>query len=173
MSNSTYTTAAQDAAKIRTELKSRYGWTSRQISVKSDTFSMGSSIDVTIKATGIKLADVKAIAEQFDRVRRCEVTGDILGGGNRYVNVQFDWEFLGTLAKRFELMLDELPITPSSLSAVHVGEEMFLIGRTGSLQYQVSKIHANQGTDYFPGAKDKYSVSRVLAQSMAEQGVEV
>lgn len=170
----TYTTAAEDAAKIRAELKRVRGWTSSQISVKSDSYSMGSSIDVTIKAAGIKLAVVKEIAKEFERVRRCEYSGEILSGGNRYVSVKFDWEFLDSLAKRYEPMLGELPVTQSSLSTIYVGEEMFLVGRTSEHQYQVSKVrdgkNVNEGTDYFPGARDIYGVSRVLAQSLAEQG---
>ena len=38
-----YVAAAEDAAQIRAELKSRFGWTSRQVSVKAETFSMGSA----------------------------------------------------------------------------------------------------------------------------------
>lgn len=135
---------------------------------------MGSSIDVTIKALGIKLADVKGIAEKFEHVRYDEYSGEILGGGNRYVSVKFAWEFLDSLAKRYELMLSELPITPSSLSAVYVGKEMFLVGRTSEHQYQVSRVrdgkNVNEGTDHIWGARDVYGVSRVLAQSLAEQG---
>ena len=82
------------AAAIRATLKKQYGWTSRQVSVQSDCYSMGSSIRVTIKDPAIYRADVEKVAEQYERIHRCEVTGDILGGCNRYVDVHYTSEAL-------------------------------------------------------------------------------
>ena len=80
------------AAKIRKELKEKHGWNSRQVSVRADYYSMGSSIHVEIKDASIPLGVVKEIAEQAERISRCEVTGEILGGGHRFVEVRYSRE---------------------------------------------------------------------------------
>ena len=77
------------AAQIRQALKTRHGWTSRDVSVRADYYSMGSSIHVTIKNADVTLAAVKAVAEAHESISRCELTGEILSGGNRYVHVSY------------------------------------------------------------------------------------
>lgn len=112
----TYTTAAQDAAAIRKAFKAK-GWTSRDISVRSDSYSMGSSIDIKVKRRGIDLATVKAIAETFERVRRCELTGETLSGGNRFVSVGYDYDLVSGIAAAIrpevETLLSSLKASPN------------------------------------------------------------
>ena len=98
----TYKTTTEYAAEIRATLKREHEWTSRQISVRADSFSMGSSIDVVIRDPEIPLATVKAIAEQAERIRRCEYSGEILSGGNRYVSVKYSDEAERVIGKRYE-----------------------------------------------------------------------
>jgi microcompartment protein CcmK/EutM len=94
-----YTTVADAAAKIRTALKG-YGYTSRDISVKSESFSMGSAIRVTIKNAAVPLSLVRLVAEAHEDISRCSVTGDILSGGNRYVTISFSTEARAALAAK-------------------------------------------------------------------------
>jgi hypothetical protein len=89
--------ATEYAAQIRSTLKKAHGWSSRQVSVRSEYFSMGSSIDVIVKDPAIPLPVVKAVAEQAESIRRCEVTGEILSGGNRYVSVRYSHEAQQTI----------------------------------------------------------------------------
>lgn len=58
-----------------------------KFSVKSDNYSMGSSIDISW-TDGVMGRQVKEIASQYESIRYCEVTGEILGGGNCYVDTQ-------------------------------------------------------------------------------------
>jgi hypothetical protein len=81
-------TTTERAATIRTALKT-HGWTARDVSVRSESFSMGSAIRVVIKNAAVPLPTVKAIAEAHERIDRCEITGDILSGCNRYVSVSY------------------------------------------------------------------------------------
>lgn len=76
------------AAEIRKELKAK-GWNTRQVSVRTHLYSMGSSIYVTIKNPAIPLNEVKAIANAHERIDRDQF-GDILSGGNRFVFVKYD-----------------------------------------------------------------------------------
>ena len=94
-------TTTDYAAEIRATLKARHGWNARQVSVRASYYSMGSSIDVTIKDPAISLPTVKAIAEGAEHIRRCEATGEILGGGNRYVSVRYSHEAQEILGRRY------------------------------------------------------------------------
>jgi hypothetical protein len=87
----------ESAKRIREELK-KLGWSSRKVSVRSDSFSMGSSITVKVLVPEVPLAKVKAIAERFERVSRDERTGEILSGGNRYLHVEYSYEVLDAAA---------------------------------------------------------------------------
>ena len=87
MTDTYYTTAAQDAAVIRGQLKA-LGWTSRQVSVRSSEYSMGSEVRVVIKDPSVPIDVVRGIAKQAEYIRR-DAHGDILGGGNRFVYVRY------------------------------------------------------------------------------------
>lgn len=76
------------AQKIRKVLKVELGVTSRQVSVRAD----GLGANVTIKDLSLDYAKVHEIAHSFERIRRCEITHDILGGGNTFISVSFDWQ---------------------------------------------------------------------------------
>ncbi len=86
---SDYTTPAEAAKTVRQALKDELGLTSRDVSVRSERYSLGSSVHVTIKTKGVRLSEVERIANRVQKIRRCEFTGDILGGGNRYVHVRY------------------------------------------------------------------------------------
>jgi hypothetical protein len=104
-----YTTPAEDAAQIRAAYK-RHGWSSKDISVRARSYSMGSSIDVVVKRPGIPLAVVKGIAETCEKIDRCEITGEILSGGNRFVSVTVDWQALKPIRETLLPRLEAWPV---------------------------------------------------------------
>lgn len=59
----------------------------RAASVRSDVYSMGASIHVTIKSAAVSLAKVEEIAAQFESIRR-DSSGEVLNGGNLYIHVK-------------------------------------------------------------------------------------
>ena len=83
-----YTTIRQAAQNVRTAYKKR-GWTSRQIGVRSDSYSMGSALRITIKDGQIPMHEAKEIAQSEEHIRR-DGYGEILSGGNRYVEVNLN-----------------------------------------------------------------------------------
>ena len=107
-----------DAAKaIRAEYKRR-GWSSKMIGVRSHLYSMGSSIYVTIKHPSIPMVEAERIAMEAESVRRCEITGDILNGGNRYVHVNHTDECREILAGRYlEAVRDAVARLPEENSS--------------------------------------------------------
>jgi len=79
-------TTTQAAAAIRKDLKG-HGWSGRKVSIRAEYYSLGSSIRVVIKDAGVDVGLVKSIAEAHEIIHRDERTGEILGGGNRFVDV--------------------------------------------------------------------------------------
>lgn len=78
--------AKEIATIIRGELKAA-GHNSRKVSVRSEHFGISDGVNIQIKDPSVSLELVKSIAEPFESVRRCEITGDILGGGNTYISI--------------------------------------------------------------------------------------
>lgn len=73
------------AAQMRKEFKAN-GWNARKVSVRTEYFSLGSAIHVTVRDASVDIAKAKEIAERFESIRRDEYTGEILGGGNCYLH---------------------------------------------------------------------------------------
>jgi hypothetical protein len=87
----TYIGTTERAAIIRQELKAKHKWSSRDVSVKADHFSMGSAIRISIKNPAVPLAAVKAIASAHESISR-DASGEILSGGNRYLDIGYSQE---------------------------------------------------------------------------------
>jgi hypothetical protein len=84
----TYIGTTERAAIIRAELKAKHKWSSRDVSVKADHFSMGSAIRISIKNPAVPLAAVKEIASAHESISR-DASGEILSGGNRYLDIGY------------------------------------------------------------------------------------
>lgn len=107
-----YTTPAQAAKTIRAALKAQLGANARHISVRAQSYSMGSSIRVDIKSMRFSKADVERIAREQEHVRRCEATGEILNGGNQYVWVDYTRECIAPLVAHVEARLRSVESDP-------------------------------------------------------------
>ena len=94
-----YLSTTDRAATIRKELKSKHGWTSRDVSVRADYYSMGSSIRVVIKNPAVVKDTVTAIVEQHESIDR-DASGEILSGGNRFVDVSYSHDACDVLRAR-------------------------------------------------------------------------
>jgi hypothetical protein len=77
-------TKAQQIAAI---LK-QHGIISKQVSCRNDH----GSISCRIKDISIDPEFVEHIAREFESIRYCEYSHEILSGGNTFVSVQYDWE---------------------------------------------------------------------------------
>lgn len=125
-------TTKEHAAAIRADYK-RHGWSSRDISVQSDSFSLGSSITVRIKNPNVSISVAKALAERHEVVRRDERTGDILGGGNRYVSVSYSHEAAQAIQEKYADVLNAaaqaLQADPNDNSLHSIAGTPFLLGR--------------------------------------------
>lgn len=108
------------AAHIRSELK-KLGISSRKVSVKSDLYSMGSSIRILIKDGSIKKSTVEKIARGAEQIHWDHFAGEILSGGNRFVDVEYSMEALAPLRAEFEAAIGALP-TDGTVGELRGGE---------------------------------------------------
>ena len=119
-------TTTERAKLIRQTLKAELGLTARDVSVRSAYFSMGSSIDVrlkdTDKANALALAFVEKIANEHERIDRCEISGDILSGCNRYVSVNRTDEGCKAIAQPFLAAAEKAIAEVSGSSILPVSE---------------------------------------------------
>jgi phospholipid N-methyltransferase len=83
----TYRPVAESAKILREALKKEFP--EIKFSVRSKSYSMGSSIDISYTDGPIE-KDVEKIASEFEDVRYDEMTGEILSGGNRFIRVSRD-----------------------------------------------------------------------------------
>lgn len=121
-------TTTQAAQEIRNALKAK-GINSRAVSVKCDQYSMGSSIRVSIKTLAVSLGDVRSIALKHELVRRDE-SGEILGGGNRFISVEYDWARLSEQVAAVAALLPTQPgdrAVVGALLVVAEGDDTFRI----------------------------------------------
>lgn len=81
-------TTRETAKTIRVALKSN-GWNSRKVSVRVRDLGISSAVDITIKCASVNPAKVREIVEGHQHIDRCEISGEILGGGNLYTSIDF------------------------------------------------------------------------------------
>lgn len=77
----------EKAKEIRETLK-KMGINSKQVSVTCDS----NSISCRIKDFSVDPNVVSEIANRHESISRCQYSGEILCGGNTYVNVSYDWK---------------------------------------------------------------------------------
>ncbi len=117
------------AQTVRAELKAN-GINSRQVSVRTDNYGMGSSLHVTIRDAGISPEQVVPIAYKAERISRCEYSGDILSGGNTYVFVGYSDEARDERCAELVAQITEIMPTleAGSNSLVPIGDTGYLLG---------------------------------------------
>jgi hypothetical protein len=95
---------ATTSKQIRQALKVA-GFGPRDVSVRNDSYSMGSTVHVRIKRAEIAFNDVHSIAVAHENVRR-DSTGEILGGGNTYIEVSYERNALDAHIARAQAAID-------------------------------------------------------------------
>lgn len=78
-----------DTSKEMRKLLKQHGYNARRVSVKHHQYSMGSTVHVTIRDPEVDAEKIKDIVDKFERVSYDERSGEILSGGNRFVEVKY------------------------------------------------------------------------------------
>jgi len=124
METTKYLYAGERAQLIRKELKTKYGWNNRQVSVRSDS----NSIRVIINEADIARKDVSAIAEPHEKIRRDQF-GDILSGGNIYLSVVYSTEALKKRVARYIKNVTRASKMVSGKNLIPIEGTPFFLGR--------------------------------------------
>ena len=84
-----------EAKQIRADLKSELKLTNRDVSVKASYGGYSSSVDVSVKSMKalVLFNKIKDIGMSKESYQRDERSGEILSGGNTFINVSIDWKF--------------------------------------------------------------------------------
>jgi hypothetical protein len=135
------TTINRPVDQLRAALK-QAGFNTRRVSVRADH----STLQVTIRDASISLTQIEAIAGPFESIRRCEATGEILQGGNRYVDIKYDPALVKPLKVELAALLVAAPFdayvsVPGGFRALKVTgprEEVRLAGPWIDDRYQIS-----------------------------------
>ena len=75
---------AQDLRK----LYKKKGWNNRMVGVQVNYGSIDSSIVVIVKDVRVPYGEAMRIAKGAEHIDRCEMSGEILGGGNCFVHIR-------------------------------------------------------------------------------------
>lgn len=79
---------------IRERIKSKLGYSSRQVSIRSSDCGYSDCTRITVKDLSCDIDAVEKIAKSFESIRYDEYSGEILSGANTYITVEYDWEVL-------------------------------------------------------------------------------
>ena len=77
-----------EADRCRAALKAA-GYGAKQVTVRDDGSNTHTSLRLTIRDAAVSISHVEAIAGAFERIHRCHATGEILSGGNTFVDVNY------------------------------------------------------------------------------------
>jgi hypothetical protein len=119
-------TTKDHAAEIRAQLKAA-GIKPRLVSVRCEFYSLGSSIAVKVRSPYVSISKVKEIVAGHARIDRDE-HGEILNGGNRYCDAEYDREIVYPYADAIERRLVALKARPRSESVEILGESCWIAG---------------------------------------------
>ena len=100
------------------------GFNSRQVSVKENRASMNWSFTVTIRDASINLKAIETAVKAFEKIDRCQATGEILNGANCYVGVAVDEKVKATWAAQYidrvNAAIAQFEATPQGNLAVEI-----------------------------------------------------
>ena len=155
-----YVSTRDHAAQLRAALKSK-GWNSRDVSIRADSYSLGSSIRVTIKNPAVPLHVVKALAGNHERIHR-DGYGEILGGGNRFVDVSYSSACVEILARRH---IEALETAETALRTAR-DNALIPIGQTG---YFLGHAYNGNGVSLWSDSSHVQSANTIeyLASALA------
>ena len=157
-------TTTDHAATIRAALK-KAGYSGRDVSVRADYYSMGSAIRIRIKNARVPVSLVKLIAEPAEDISR-DQWGEILAGGNRYVDIGYDSEAREALAAPY------LEAVKAALAQLKPGDDSSLIPVEGVPNALVGLSQGHYpslwGPDGFISAcGDAHSIAMLIGEKVA------
>lgn len=120
-----------EIAKETKDRLKRAGFNAKRVSVRHEQYSMGSTMHVTIRDPEIRESQVRELVQPAERIDRCEITGEILCGGNRFLDIRYSDEAEAIRRNRVRdacaAAVAELPDDDNTLQPI--GSTGLLVGR--------------------------------------------
>lgn len=122
------------ADTLRAAIKAS-GYSARRVTVRLDN----NTLRVTIRDAAVSIAAVKAIAASFENIDRCQATGEILLGGNTFIDVNYVDSVVAPVAAQVQEILNAAALDgfwveiPGGFSADRSGERWTMRGPGFSL----------------------------------------
>lgn len=121
----------KNSNEIQSLLKSRLGYNRTQVSVSAKH----SCITFTVRKKDVDFKKVEEFGNQFENIYRCEATGEILSGGNTFVDVRFSEEVKNEIKQDFievcEKAITELETIESDNQGVDIKGTEYTIFKYG------------------------------------------
>ena len=80
------------AQKIKKEIIAKTPLKSRDLSCRYEICGYSDSVHIRVKAERFPLSMVEAIANEHQSVSRCQASGEVLMGGNTYIDTVYPWD---------------------------------------------------------------------------------
>lgn len=111
MSNAYESPAAAARRLLRTA-----GFTQRQVTAREDH----SMLRVTVRDEAVSLAKVRSIVADLENVRYDQATGEILAGGNTFLDVRYTEDIVATHLRAAQALFAEVPAGRAVRIGYHV-----------------------------------------------------
>jgi hypothetical protein len=98
-------TTKEIATEIRKQLKAA-GYNARAVSVRTRHLGVDSAITVAVRRADVRLVVVREIADGFERIHCDRATGEVLLGGNLYVDVTYAEETVRPFQVGVEIQIE-------------------------------------------------------------------
>ena len=123
LKNKDMTTKEKITAKIK-----ELGYNSRQVSVHNRAAGYSSALVVTVRDASISLETIENAVNVFEKIDRCQASGEILSGGNTYVNVEYSDAAEAQIAAPFIAAVEKTIPTIAGNTGETVLENYILFG---------------------------------------------
>ncbi len=124
------------------------------------------SVSISVRDLSVSIKKVEKLAGVYERIRRCEYSGEILMGANTYVFVQYDYEALRNAAADFlddaKSIIDAGADYPHLLYKGYGLEVTYIFVAPGSFE-NVLRIDSEDGERIRYAACDRLSLAEGLA----------
>jgi len=134
--------------ELKKKIREKTGLSVRDISVREGGGSYSTSFHVKLK-TPYPKSKVDDIARESESYERCQASGEILGGGNTFVFVKYDYEM-------------EIP---EKLKEQIIGLKDKLVTRDWMSQYQIISYYAEQLKEIIGEGYSKSDCSALIAHN--------
>lgn len=111
--------------KITAKIK-ELGYNSRQVSVRSRHAGYSSALLVTIRDASISINKIEEAIASFEKIDRCHLTGEILSGGNTFIDVEYNDEAKAKIAAPFVELVKNAMVTTSGNSGENIVDSYVL-----------------------------------------------